>query len=213
MNQVRPVAAALLKLGVFGAGAYLSVLSSLSIFEPKRSYFFFFVGMIFGAVVLVWRNRSLRESTNLRAFSFLASSTLIWILVYMGTEGTHLINPAPTPSTPAVVIPSTFRDVLFRDANGPIILGTILLTLAHSWLLRTPWRRALVAIPCIFGIWILGYWNLYRYVLATAHSTSELQFAQISATLVSIPIWQGAYLLCMLGSIPQSLKARFPSPS
>lgn len=176
------MATALLKLGVFGAGAYLS----FWLMGPHSKLIAnYFVGLVFGAVVIVWHARSVREWIDWRTAAFLASSTLIWILVYR----------------------------LFWILGLPAsALGTILLTVAQGWLLGTPRKRILIGIPCILGIWFLGYWYL-SHVVFNASKYSGLfagvHAARADAITHSIPIWQGAYLLCMFGSIPQFLKARF----
>ena len=198
MRQVPTIATVLFKLGVFGAGAYLSVLVLAPRDPPLHRLFAVYpVGIIFGAVVLVWHTRSLNKFISLRSLGFLTASTLIWILVYILTFSTHNI------------ITRVFK----YGGYGPvIILGTILLTIAHRWLLGTPLRRVLIAIPCIFGIWGLGDWYLSHAVYHTSkYSADSIDFgiASLLALLYSTPIWQGAYLLCMFISIPQFLRTRF----
>lgn len=210
MRQATLVATALLKLGVFGAGAYLSV---RGVRGPSQ-FFGFSVGAIFGAVVLVWRIGSGREWINLRTLGFLASSTLIWIVVF------KLIITSISSSSDVIgtnkIITRVYEVVRFY---GPISLGTILLTITHASLLKAPLRRVLGAISCVLGIWFLGLWYLSYSVFAVSNYPTGSDcvnlrclsgvFAAIDALQYSIPVWQGAYLLCMFGSIPQFVKTRF----
>lgn len=182
MRQVPRVAIALFVLGVFDAGAFPATFGNYSYLF---SYLLYGIGPIFGAVILVWYNRSPREWINLRPVAFLASSTLIWILVIMVQTG-----PVYT---------------------GPVILGTILLAIAQAELLGASVRRVLIAIPCTFGIWFLGHWYLYYNIFQVPKQHGGLfdvgfAIASAFAILFSLPIWQAAYLLCMFGSVPQTLK-------
>lgn len=195
MRRATLVATSLLKLGVFGAGAYLSVRGVSGFAEGQASQFLLFsVGAIFGAVVLVWHTRSLRELISPRSLVFLASSTLIWRLIWklvVKGGGYHL--------------------------ESEVALGTTLLTIAHTWLLGAPLRRVLIAIPCILGIWYLSAWPLSHvfpggYVFNHGFPggyTYGVWIPDLRAILYTIPMWQAAYLLCMFGSIPQFVRTRF----
>lgn len=116
------------KVIVFLAGAYFSG-------QYLNSYWY--IGPIFGVVVLVWNTTSLRELLRLRNCAFLLASTLIYALV---------------------------SQLLSREFSLAVAIGTVLLPLAHMLFLRVHWKRTLVAIPCIYGSWYLL--NIVIYTLS-----------------------------------------------
>lgn len=165
-----------------------------------------FWGLVFGIVVLVWKAGSIREAINVRNASFLVAAELIWLLVF------YLLNP--------------FLIMLY----GTVALSTVLLAGAQAWLLGASKRRLLVAIPSIFGIWLLLTYIAVHFVPwdvlvnflgmggAKVQAPSFLGLGQITTALfgvtmqtpqltlalfgVSQTIWQAAYLLCMFGLRP-----------
>jgi len=130
-----------------------------------------YIGLAFGIVILVWRARSVREAVHFRSLAFLAASAFIWIL-------TLLIG----------------RSI---NGYGAIVLGTVLLTVAHAQLLGTSWTRTLIAIPGILGIWLpvwlVGFGIIWQ---ATPHLN------------VGLAVWQAAYILFMFGSTPKFLRGK-----
>jgi len=105
-----------------------------------------YVGPIFGTVVLVWHVKALKDLIKPRAISFLVFSTLIYALVIWSHD-------------------------LLESIYLAVAVGTILLTLAHKILLVASWRRLFVAIPSIYGIWFL-FGKLLEYL----EIISPLQF-------------------------------------
>jgi hypothetical protein len=70
------------------------------------------------------------------------------------------------------------------------VLGTALLAIAHARLLGASKGRVLMAIPIVFGIWYL----------------SVTYLPSLSDKQRDIPVWQGAYLLCMFSPKPGFLR-------
>ncbi len=125
-----------------------------------------YVGPIFGLVVLVWYARSLRELFALQSAGFLAASTLIYSLVF------RIASMGMT------------EENVFRAA---VAIGTIFLPLAHKAFLTASWRRVLIAVPGIYGLW---------YALSSL--IAKRTWPQPVDSLVNpVAIWQAAYLLFM----------------
>jgi hypothetical protein len=123
------------KLALFATGAYYSF---------KHCADYWYVGPIFGAVVLIWSANAPRELLNVRAAAFFVASTLIYALVY----GVHDELPD--------------GDVSFYLAVG---LGTVLLPLAHHVFLGGPRKRMLAAIPLLYALWYAASHALGRLEL------------------------------------------------
>ena len=107
------------RLAVFIVGALLST-------RPPDWVSSWLVGLIFGVVVLVWHERSVRDAVNLRNVVFLVVSTLIWILVVSLILENINVNPLDTEME---------GDGFFFES---VVLGTALLTIAHARFLGHP---------------------------------------------------------------------------
>lgn len=134
-------------------------------------------GAIFGAVNLMWGCMSLREALSPRSLGFLVASTLIyavghWIVVrnfhWFAKEGEYLIT------------------------LKAVAVGTVFLVLLHALLLETPWRRAFLAIPCIYGVWFV-----FMMVLNKLNPPLSLGLAFTFFTMGNVIFWQVSYLLFM----------------
>lgn len=120
----------LVKIGLFLIGTYLS-------YEHCAAYWY--VGPIFGVVVLVWYAQSLCEIARLRCAAFLASSTLIYAFVFW------------------------LSDQLSNTNYGlyvAVAAGTILLPIAHKLFLSVSWKRILITMP---GPYVLGCMEFIPY--------------------------------------------------
>ncbi len=125
------------------------------------SYQFFtsywYVGSIFGAVVLAWNSHSLKTLLSFRNAAFLISSTLIYALViFVYDKGGD-------------------ADQGFYLA---VAIGTVLLPIAHKVFLGTSWKRTLIAIVGLYALW---------YGISFLISKLELKgLAEKSINMVSI---------------------------
>ncbi len=161
----------LAKIIVFTVGAYVSILYETS---------YWYVGPIFGAVVLVWNTRSPRDLLRISSGLFLLASTLIYAGVWWLMDHE--------------------RAWWFHNSEGyfyiSIAIGTIALPIAQTVILHRPeWKRTLLAIPLIYGSW---------YLLASL-LTSLMEHRHIESSLLinAVPIWQAAYLLFMFAPWPK----------
>ena len=136
---------------------------------------YWYIGSAFGVVVLVWQETSLKSILRVRNVQFFVASTLIYVLVF--------------------VIAMLRRHI--SSLTVPVGVGTILLPLAHSLLLRTPWKRAVIAIPSIYAVWMLIN-SGFEWM---SHSFGEEQFwhlLQKSKVANLASMWQAPYLAFML---------------
>ena len=149
----------LAKLLVFVAGAYVS-------FAHCAEYWV--VGPVFGLVVLCWQAASLRTFFAPKRLGFLASATLLYALVYW-------ISSQKLPEIP----------YLFSAFLLAVLVGTVLLPLAHGWWLGASRRRVRIAIPVIYVVFYLTqFLNLPDAVQKWVNAVS---------------LWQAAYLYCFFG--------------
>jgi len=118
------------RLVIYMVGGYLSMACATEIGgNGKYNLIGFAVGPIFGVVVLVWQNDSVRSLVGSASLKFLLLSTLIWGLI----------------------------DQLLHVASGDkyldliILVGSILLPCSHAWVFRSSWRRACLAIVLSFA--------------------------------------------------------------
>ena len=149
----------LAKLLVFVAGAYVS-------FAHCAEYWV--VGPVFGLVVLCWQAASLRTFLAPKRLGFLASSTLIYAFVYW-------ISSQKLPEVP----------YLFSAFLLAVLVGTVLLPLAHGWWLGASRRRVTLAIPVVYGVFYLTQF----LTLPDA----------VQKWVNAVSLWQAAYVFCFFG--------------
>ena len=118
------------RLVVYLVGGYVSMACATNIGNNgKYNVIGFAVGPIFGVVVLLWQNDSVRAAVESASLKFLLLSTLVWSLV------DWLLHVAPED----------------RYFNLIILAGSILLPLAHAWAFRPSWQRVCLAIAFSFA--------------------------------------------------------------
>ena len=122
--MIKKIPLLLLRCAIFLAGAYWSY---------KRCAEYWFVGPVFGVVVLVWYASSLKILFSLRSAAFVAFSTLIYALVYKTTS---------------------INKISHGVVYVPVAIGTVLLPLAHVIFLKAAYKRLLWAIP---GVYVVFY--------------------------------------------------------
>lgn len=148
----------ILRILVFIVGAWLS--SGLAIIG--------LAGMVFGFVVIVWHWSFTRKLYWFRWSGFLLLSTLIFILV-VRMQDTHIFKAA-------------------KILDPAILAGTVLILIAHKFLLKASWLRIAIAISGVYAITTLDLW-LLSVIPKPSHPDIEL--------LNPVSIWQGTYLLFM----------------
>jgi len=166
MAESRPRRSGLVgKLVVFCVGVYLSLL---------YGYHYWYVGPIFGVVVLIWHVKSPRELVKLQHAAFVAASTLIYALVVW-----------------------KYKPAIFGGPDNMawvVAIGTILLPVAQTVFLRASWRRALIAIPGVYLTWFL---------VAFLYEKLSLTGSWIEPIMNPVVAWQSAYLVFMLAPRPK----------
>jgi len=137
---------------------------------------YWWLGPMFGMVVLIWQTDTPASMMQLPNGLFLAASTLIYALVVR-------------------IVGSLNRGDW--DIYVGVAAGTILLPVAHAWFLRAPWKRAKIAIPAVYAVWFLvsrGLEGLERAGPAGAHLWEMIEHSKV---VNSASIWQAAYLAFM----------------
>ena len=143
---------------------------------------YWYIGPVFGTVILVWHAPSMRNLVNVRCGAFLVASTLIYALVV------RTFNPdfwEPSPGT--------------NNLYLAVAVGTILLPLAHALFLHASWRRLLVAIPGIYGVWCL--------VSILAEKLDFFTRGPAGPVPSHIASWQIAYLVFLFAKRPKRRNA------
>ena len=125
-------------------------------------------GLVFCIVVIVWHWSFTRRFYWFRWAGFLLLSTFIFILVI------RMQNPA------------IFKDP--KTVDPAILAGTVLILIAHKFLLKATWLRIAIAISAVFAITTLDLWFL-SVMPKPSHPDLEL--------LNPVAIWQGTYLMFM----------------
>ncbi len=115
--------------------------------------------------MLLWQNDSVRAAIKSASLKFLLLSTLVWALV------DWLLHVAPE---------DRYFDLI-------ILVGSILLPLAHAWSFRPSWLRVCLAI-------VLSFAGFESWRLIADNGPELLRRIVTAATL-----WQGGYLLAMFG--------------
>jgi hypothetical protein len=152
------------RLVIYALGGWLSMACALRIgSNVNYTLIGFGVGPIFGVVVALWKSDSIRSLFRPESLKFLLLSTLIWSLV----DG--LLH---------------FADNYFELV---ILVGSILLPVAHAWVFRSSWSRAWVAIPLSFAAF-----ECFRLIPGGTPGQVK-EFINVAS------LWQGGYLLAMFG--------------
>ena len=161
------------KLAVFLVAAY-----ALERYDLIAEYWY--VGPVFGAVVLLWHARTIRDLVSMRSLGFLGASTLIYANVaWIIMDGDSLIPAIP--------------DVFDAGFLG-VMIGSALLPVAHRAFLGASWRRVKIAIPCLYLVW---------YALALSG------LFDVEITLInSMSVWQALYLVCLFAPRPGFLERK-----
>ena len=161
--------------GIGKLAAFLAAACALAHYDLIAEYWY--VGPVFGAVVLLWHAGSSRDLVRMRSLGFLAASTLIYALVaWIILEWDDEIPEIPN---------------VFDAGFLGVMIGSAFLPVAHGALLRASWGRVTIAIPCLYLAW-------YALVL------SEL-FGLDNALINSMSVWQALYLVCMFAPKPRFL--------
>ena len=167
---------------------------------------YWFVGPIFGGVVLLWHARSLRELLSFRSAIFLVASTFTYALMAaISSLNNFLVQNGPTP----------------LDDRSAVAVGTVLLAIAHALFLKASWKRVGIAIPCVYGSWyliaspmqqlplfldpVMDFIKMAKVPLLTP--TLYFLFSLLARFLYcsNVYVWQGAYLIFMFGTKPKFL--------
>ncbi len=148
----------ILRLFVFIVGVWLS--RGLAIIG--------LTGIVFGIVVIVWHWSFTRKRYWFRWAGFLLLSTFIFILVVRMQD--HQLFRAHKIVDPA------------------ILAGTVLILIAHKFLLKASWLRIAIAISGVYALTTLDLWMI-SVVPHPTHPDLEL--------LNPVAIWQGTYLMFM----------------
>jgi len=125
-------------------------------------------GIVFGIVVIVWHWSFTRRFYWFRWAGFLLLSTFIFILVIRMQD--HAIFKAHKIVDPA------------------ILAGTVLIVIAHKFLLKASWLRTVIAISGVYAFTTLDLWFLS---VMPKPSHPDLQLFN------PVAIWQGTYLMFM----------------
>lgn len=158
------------KIVLFLIGAYLSG-------QHLESYWF--VGPVFGGVVLVWSARTLRDLFTPSSGAYLVASTLIYAFVV------QIVLLAPLLGE--------------YDVFVGVFVGTVLLPVAHALFLKAAWTRALVAVPGVYGSWALVWFIMERL---------HVEGMPIGTFINLVSVWQAAYLVFMFAPNPAGLARR-----
>ena len=140
--------------------------------------FSWIVGPVFGFVVIVWYSKSIRDFYNWKSVVYIVIATLIWIIV-------------------ASILDEPYGSTSNAQVLYGVLLGTVLLPGVHALLLGASIKRTLIAIPCIYGSFLLV---LSPRIIADSHEYPNV-FYDYAFPLIFlyIPVWQTAYLVSMFG--------------
>jgi len=153
------------RLVVFAASAWISV---------KYAVGYWVVGPVFGLAVVSWDSNTFKKFVAVKHLSFLAASTLSYALVY------HV-------STLNWGHGSDFLDSMIGSLPIAVVVGSILLPLAHKLLFSSDFKRAARLIILL----ILSFYIITLISFGNDHF--EWGF-KINFLAISITVWQGLYL-------------------
>jgi hypothetical protein len=149
----------------------------------------YFVGTIFGVVVVVWHVRSVRELVNWRSAAFIATSTLIYVVVRILPD--HALDELTSISE----IMAQFWSFILEGFKlvGGVAFHSAVLPIAHALLLGASLKRVLVAIPVTLGVWFKASLLWLAIILVLPYPMPQPVLYLINYT----SIWQMSYLLTM----------------
>ncbi len=153
------------KLVVFAASVWISV---------KYAVGYWVVGPVFGLAVISWDSNTFKNVIAAKHLSFLAASTLIYALVY------HV-------STFNWGRGSDFLDSMIGSLPIAVMIGSVLLSLAHRALFSAPLRVTLRVMASL----ILSFYAITLLSFGNDHFEWGLK---INFLAISITVWQGLYL-------------------
>jgi hypothetical protein len=132
---------------------------------------YWYVGPAFGAVVLLWHTYKPAELFRPTSLAFLAASTLIYALVALIVMDLDEYIP-------------DYGDVFDGGFLG-VMIGTVLLPVAHCKLLGGPWGRLKFSVPLHYVIW---------HIIVVAIDRSGISDSDF---INAMSIWQALYLIAM----------------
>ncbi len=156
-------------------------------------------GLVFAVAVVMWSCRSTDEWFSWRSGGFLVIATLIYRLDHW-----------------------LFREhyAYFKGVVGPygvdfimVVLETTLLPIAQVLLLRVSWKRAIITISCLFGLWLAclklrdPLWDFWYPRSGAPPDGFRALFLWVTYS-VCTAIWQAAYLILMFGRRMRSDEVR-----
>ncbi len=153
------------RLVVFAASAWISV---------KYAVGYWVVGPVFGLAVVCWDSNTFKKFVAAKHLSFLAASTLIYALVY------HI-------STLNWDHGSDFLDSIIGSLPIAVVLGSVLLPLAHKFLFSSSFKR----VARLIILLILSFYIITLFSFANDHFEWSLK---INFLAIAITVWQGLYL-------------------
>lgn len=163
----------LARIAIFSAVAY-----RLSYSDLISDYWY--VGPGFGAVVLLWHTYRAAELFRPASLAFLAASTLIYALVALIVMYLDEFIP-------------DYGD-LFDGGFLGVMIGTVLLPVAHCKFLGGPWGRLKYSVPVHYVVWHI------TVVAMDRSGISDNDFIN------AMSIWQALYLIAMFAPAPQFLQ-------
>ncbi|MFC1583842.1 hypothetical protein ACFL4U_04065 [Candidatus Neomarinimicrobiota bacterium] len=183
MSTPKPVW--LVRMVMFLAGAVLSNYRDLH----RPPVIHYFVGTIFGVVVVIWHGRTVRELIHWRSAAFIAASTAIYVVVRILPD--HSLDELTSISE----IMAQFWSFILEGFKlvGGVAFHSAVLPIAHALLLGASLKRVLVAIPVTLGVWFKVSLLWLAIVLALPYPIPQSVLYVINYT----SIWQMAYLLTM----------------
>ncbi len=140
----------------------------------KYANSYWVIGPVFGLAVICWDSRNFRNFAAVKHVAFLISSTMIYALVFFVSSQNWNHG-------------SDFTDSFFGSLPIAVITGSILLPLAHKFLLKTGTKILFRTMPLL----ILSYYCVAAFSLA--NDAWKWGF-QINFLFLTIGLWQGFYL-------------------
>lgn len=156
------------RIAIFVAVAY-----RLSYSDLISTYWY--VGPAFGVVVLLWHSYKAAELLRPASLAFLAASTLIYALVALIVMDLDEYIP-------------DYGD-LFDGGFLGVMIGTVLLPLAHCRFLGGAWGRLKYSVPVHYVVWHIAVVAMDR------SGVSDNDFIN------AMSIWQGLYLAAMFAPL------------
>ncbi len=153
------------RLVVLAVSAWISV---------KYAVGYWVVGPVFGLAVVSWDSNTFKKFVAVKHLSFLAASTLIYALVYY-------------ISTLNWGHGSDFLDSIIGSLPIAVVLGSILLPLAHKFLFSSSFNR-------VARLMILLIFSFYIITLISFGNDYFEWGLKINFLAISITVWQGLYL-------------------